>query len=323
MDDRNYDEIVSEQNEKLRIQRNYYRRLHVDDLCILNAEEYYESLKDWSKFKEPRDTSKRDAEKDLKLTILVKLWLKFKSIFSDKAKRELEEKRKEAKVLQQEYEQYHQKRVNRMRAQFEEQQRKNHESVDEMKSMYAKGDKKQIINFFNAVLVNDDFTLDILYRKERYDSASVISEYDENTKNLSYRYRIPNSDEICVIDRFVYDEKSGEIIAKELDKTHAKRVRMYLLQTLLLRSAARIICSDESKNIEFINLTGFIRYYDRAYGNNREINVVKLNISREIILQINPERANISELFERVLKGKFKTSAGLYDKEPFGLTEIK
>lgn len=50
---------------------------------------------------------------------------------------------------------------------------------------------------------------------------------------------------------------------------------------------------------------------------------MKLNISREIILQINPERANISELFERVLKGKFKTSAGLYDKEPFGLTEIK
>ena len=50
MDERNYDEIVSEQNEKLRIQRQYYRRLHVDDLCILNAEEYYESLKDWSKF---------------------------------------------------------------------------------------------------------------------------------------------------------------------------------------------------------------------------------------------------------------------------------
>ncbi|MBD8972439.1 MAG: hypothetical protein EGQ63_01175 [Clostridiales bacterium] len=319
MDDRNYDEIVSEQNEKLRIQRNYYRRLHVDDLCILNAEEYYESLKDWSTFTEPRDTSKRDAEKDSKVTF----WLKCKSIFSDKAKRELGEKRKEAKALQQEYEQYHQKRVNRMRAQFEEQQRKNHESVDEMKSMYAKRDKKQIITFFNAVLVNDNFTLDILYRQERYDSDSMISEYDEKTKTLSYRYRIPNSDEICVIDRFVYDEESGEFIAQKLDKTHAKRVRIHLLQTILLRSAVRIICSDESKNIEFINLTGFLRYYDRAYGNNREINVVKLNISREMILQINLERANVSELFERVLKGKFKTSAGLYDKEPFGLTEIK
>ena len=319
MDDRNYDEIVSEQNEKLRMQRNYYRRLHVDDLCILNAEEYYESLKDWSTFTEPRDTSKRDAEKDSKVTF----WLKCKSIFSDKAKRELGEKRKEAKALQQEYEQYHQKRVNRMRAQFEEQQRKNHESVDEMKSMYAKRDKKQIITFFNAVLVNDNFTLDILYRQERYDSDSMISEYDEKTKTLSYRYRIPNSDEICVIDRFVYDEESGEFIAPKLDKTHAKRVRIHLLQTILLRSAVRIICSDESKNIEFINLTGFLRYYDRAYGNNREINVVKLNISREMILQINLERANVSELFERVLKGKFKTSAGLYDKEPFGLTEIK
>lgn len=205
-----------------------------------------------------------------------------------------------------------------MRAQFEEQQRKNHESVDEMKSMYAKGDKKQIINFFNAVLVNDDFTLDILYRKERYDSASMISEYDEKTKTLSYRYRIPNSDEIW----FVYDEESGEVIAKELDKTHAKKVRIHLLQTLLLRSAERIICSDESKNIEFINITGFLCYYDRAYGNNRQINVVKLNISREMILQINPERADISELFERVLKGKFKISTGLYENEPFRLAEI-
>ena len=70
MDDRNYDEIVSEQNEKLRIQRKYYRRLHVDDLCILHAEEYYENLKDWSKFTEPRDTSRRDAEKDSKITLI-------------------------------------------------------------------------------------------------------------------------------------------------------------------------------------------------------------------------------------------------------------
>ncbi|MFR8064460.1 hypothetical protein [Thomasclavelia spiroformis] len=319
MEDRNHDEIVSEQNKKLRMQRNYYRRLHVDDLCILNAEEYYENLKDWSKFKEPRDMSKRNAEKDSKITFC----LKCKSIFSDKAKKELEEKRKEAKILQQKYEQRHQKRVDRKLAQFKEYQRKNHESVDKMKSLYARGDKKQIINYYNAVLANDDFTLDILYRQERYDSASMISEYDEKTKTLSYRYRIPSSDEICVIDRFVYDGESGEVVAKELDKTHAKRVRMHLLQTLLLRSVARIICSDESKNIEFINLTGFLRYYDRAYGNNREINVVKLKIGRDILLQINPERANISELFERTLKGKFKTSAGLYDKEPFCLTEIK
>ena len=33
-----------------------------------------------------------------------------------------------------------------------------------------------------------------------------------------------------------------------------RRNRIHLLQTLLLRSAARIICSDESKNIEFINI---------------------------------------------------------------------
>lgn len=319
MDDREYDEIVSEKNDKLRIQRKYYRRLHVDDLQVLSVNEYYEGLKDWSKFKEPRDTSKHDAEKDSQVTFL----LKCKSIFCHKARRELEEKRSKAKLLQDKYEQQHQNRVCRMRARFEERKRQNYESVDEMKTMYIKGNKEQIINFFDAVLENDNITLDILNRQESYDAASKVTQYDEKTKTLSYRYRIPNSDEICVIDRFVYDEESGAVIAKELDKTYAKRVRMHLLQTILLRSVARIIYSDESKNIEFINLTGFLRYYDRAYGNNREMNVVKLNISREMILQINPERANISELFERVLKGKFKISAGLYDKEPFELTEIK
>ena len=319
MDDRNYDEIVSEQNEILKIQRNYYRRLHVDDLCILNADEYYEGLKDWSKFKEPRDTSRRDAEKDSKITFL----LKCKSIFYDKAKKELEEKRNKAKLLQDEYEQYYQNRVSRMRAKFEERQRQNQESVDEMKSMYIKGDKAQIIDFFDAVLKNDDFTLDMLNRQESYDAASEVSQYDEKTKTLSYKYRIPNLNEICVIDRFVYDKRSNAVIAKELDKAHAQKVRMHLLETILLRSVVRVICSDEYNYVEFINLTGFLSYYDRAYGNYREINVVNLKMSRNILLQINPECADIPELFERVLKGKFKTSAGLYDKEPFRLTEIK
>lgn len=319
MDDREYDEIVSEQNEQLRIQRNYYRRLHVDDLRVLGVNEYYESLKDWSKFKGPRDTSKRDAEKDSQVTFI----LKCKSIFSDKAKTELEEKRNRAKLLQHEYEQRYQNRVNRLSAKFEEQQRRNHESVDEMKSMYIKGDKEQIINFFDAVLKSDDFTLDMLNGQECYDAASEVSQYDEKTKTLSYKYRIPNLDEICVIDRFVYDVESNAIIAKELDKAHAKKVRMHLLETLLLRSVARVIYSDEDNYVEFVNLTGFLSYYDRAYGNYRKINVVKLKISRDMLLQINPERADISELFERALKGKFKTSAGLYDKEPFGLTEIK
>lgn len=319
MDDREYDEIVSKQNEQLRMQINYYRRLHIDDLRVLDVDEYYESLKDWRKFKAPRDTSKRDAEKDSRVTLI----LKIKSIFSDIAKTELEENREKAKMLQHEYEMYHQKRVNKMRAQFEEKQRQNHESVDKMKSKFIEGDIEQIINFFNAVLESDEFTLDMLYRQERYDAGSEVSKYDKKTKTLSYKYRIPNTDEICVIDRFVYDEESGEVVEEELDKVHAQKVRLHLVETLLLRSAVRVICSDKYNYVDSVNLTGFLSYYDRAYGNHKEINVAKLQISRDVLLQINPERANVSELFERVLKGKFKITTGLYEKEPFRLTEIK
>lgn len=171
--------------------------------------------------------------------------------------------------------------------------------------MYIEGDKEQITNFFDAVLKSDDFTLDILNRQEYYDAANEVSQYDEKAKTLSYKYRIPNSDEICVIDRFVYDHKKNAVIAKELDKTHAQKVRLHVLETLLLRSVIRVIRSDEYKYVEFVNLAGFLRYYDRAYGNYRENNVVKLVISRNVLLQINLERVFISELFNRVLKGKF------------------
>lgn len=50
---------------------------------------------------------------------------------------------------------------------------------------------------------------------------------------------------------------------------------------------------------------------------------MQLIISRDLWSQINLEYANKSELFERVLKENFKTSAGLYEKEPFDLAEIK
>lgn len=319
MDDREYDKIVSEQNKQLRMQRNYYRRLHIDDLRTLDVDEYYESLKDWRKFKAPKDTSKRDAEKDSRVTFI----LKIKSIFSDKAKTELEEKREKAKMLQREYEMYYQKKVNRMRAQFEEEQRQNHESVDEMKSKFIKGDIEQIFNFFNSVLECDDFTLDMLYRQERYNTASEVYEYDKKTKTLSYKYRIPNMDEICVIARFVYDEKSGEVVEEELDKIHAQKVRLHLLEILLLRSATRVIRSDKYNCVDSVNIIGFLSYYDRAYGNYKEISVAELQISRDLLLQINPEGVSVLELFDRVLKGEFKMTTGLYEKEPFRLTEIK
>jgi len=320
MDDRIYEDNEQlrayRKNEELKVYRKYCDNLCLDNLCVLSVDDYYESLKDRSKFKEPRDTSKRDAKRDAQITFKSR----FRCFF---LKDETEcKKREKEKQLQSEYKQRHQEDVNRKRAEFEENQRQNHKLMDEMKSKYIKGDKEQIINFFNKVLQSDCFTIG-MGNGYYYDADSEVSQYDETTKTLSYEYRIPNARDICVIDEYIYDEKRNAVIPKEFDTVHAQKVRMNFLETLLLRSVARVIDSDTYNHVEFINLTGFLEYFDSAYGNYRKVNVVQLIISRDLWSQINLEYANKSELFERVLKENFKTSAGLYEKEPFDLAEIK
>ena len=111
--------------------------MHIDNLHPVDVDEYYESLKDWSEFIVPKNTSKQDAEKDSQITSI----LKIRAIFSNKAKKELEKKQEKAKLLQHKYEQDYQKRVNRKRFQFDDNQRKNHKLVDDMKSKFMKGDE--------------------------------------------------------------------------------------------------------------------------------------------------------------------------------------
>lgn len=309
-------EFILEQNKQLRLQRKYYRRLHIDNLHPVDVDEYYESLKDWSEFIVPKNTSKQDAEKDSQITSI----LKIRAIFSNKAKKELEKKQEKAKLLQHKYEQDYQKRVNRKRFQFDDNQRKNHKLVDDMKSKFMKGDEEQIIEFFNFVLQSDDFTLDT---QNYYDAVTKVLKCDAETNMLSYRYKLPDKGEICVIDKFIYDEESGEILQKKFDGIHATKIRINLIERLLLRSVAMIMCSDKYNYVSAVNLTGFLNYYDSAYGNYRELNVAKLQISKDVFSQINLERVNVSELFKRVLNEQFHISLGLYEKEPFELSEIK
>ena len=47
---------------------------------------------------------------------------------------------------------------------------------------------------------------------------------------------------------------------------------------------------------------------------------MKVNISRECYNKINPERANLKDLFERKLK--VKESTGLYIKRPYELKHV-
>ncbi len=97
------DETIGECAAALRKQRLYYDSIRYLDIMSIDPDIYYDGLKDWSQFREPKDTSRRDAEKDSG----VSLFLKVKAFFSDEAKKELFDKKVKADVLEKEYAKYY------------------------------------------------------------------------------------------------------------------------------------------------------------------------------------------------------------------------
>lgn len=311
------DEAVGERNAELHTQRWYYERLHFIELYPLDSEAYYESLKDWSSFKELEDTSRKDAEKDSGISGL----LKVSAVFSKASKSKLENKKSEAEILQKEYTDKFSKRVKRLREQYYKRQEQSNNTIDLMKEKLMKHDSVEVLEFFKAVLQYDEFTLDMLGTNEPYQNDIIMKEYDSKLGLLSYSYRIPNPEEICVIDRFYYDMKSDSIISRELDKTRTRNIRLKTARAILLRSAAMVYYSDAYENVKTLRITGYLSYYDSAFGTKRNVNAISLGISKDIFKQINLERAKLSELFDRVLKTK--EVAGLYSKNLYELKGIE
>jgi hypothetical protein len=307
---------VVERNEELRFQRRYYDSLHNLDIYPVNVDEYYDGLKDWSRFKEPRDTSRKDAEKDSGIS----RFLKFKAIFSETSKSELHKKKASAVALQKQYSELSAKEVDLKRKQFYQRQEDNNKAVEKMRQNLMRHNPDEIIEFFQAVLSGDGFTLNRLEANERYQSFVAVKDYDPTTSELSYSFRIPNQEEICVIDRFLYDDNEGIITSCDFDKTRAMNIRLRVVRAMLLRSAAMVYYSDSHGIIKSVNITGYLSYYDSALGNNQEINVVKVKIGKDVFKQLNLSRLNLKELFVRVLG--VKEATGLYSKEPFKLKEI-
>ncbi len=150
---------------------------------------------------------------------------------------------------------------------------------------------------------------------EIYKIEATVDIYSPQVAELSYSYRIPNPEEVCIIQKFLYDKKTERIEPRELDKTCAKNIRMKMARALLLRSAILAYNSDAYACVDTLKITGFLSFYDRAYGNTQRVDVIKVTITRDIIRQLNPEKLSLAELFEKVLKEK--VDKGLYVNRPY------
>ena len=82
-----------------------------------------------------------------------------------------------------------------------------------------------------------------------------------------------------------------------------------------------IFLSDRYGIVDAVEIAGYLRYFDSAYGNNRTKNVIRCRITRDVFNEVSLEWANPLELFGRVLNADI--SRGLYEKEPHTLREVE
>lgn len=308
---------IDERNNALFNQRRYYDSLHYVDLYPINASEYYEGLKDRSRFKEPKDKSHKDAEKDLGISRFLKLM----ALFFESSKFELNKKRVSAVELEKEYSESFAKRVSRRREQFYQRQDKGNKAVDLMLQNLMQHDPAEVQKYFQTVLASDQFTLDMLETNELYQSFVAVTNYDAKSSELSYNFRIPSQEEICSIDRFFYDDEKRIITARDLDKTRTRNIKLRMVRAMILRSATLVYYSDAYGNIKTVNVTGYLNYNDSAIGDKQSIDVIRVKIDKDTFEKLKIERLKLDDLFVRVLD--VKEAAGIYSKEPYELKKIK
>lgn len=310
------EEIIAEQTEILHALRRYYRDLYRVDIVPLNPDDYYDQQLDRRDYREPKDESRRQAAKEAG----VSLPLRIRALLSETARSELNERKAAADARQIVLAEEHAAMVEEHRAYFLQQQNQYNEMIDERKRMYLNGDPDEVMAYFEDVLLGDRFMIEFAEQPPLYKSCARAISYDPGKKSLCIRYRVPNADEICTIKSFTYNEKEWAVETKELPAQNAHRVRTDVLHAIIVRTAALVFYSDTYHLVDSLTITGYLDYFDRAYGTNQTVDVLKTTISEEEFLKVDLERARLEDLFARLFKTDVST--GLYRKEPYELKGV-
>lgn len=228
-------------------------------------------------------------------------------------------KKAKATELQKQYSIRRKKEIQRAEKRYYERQDKQNAKIENKRRDFYKGEYLEVIDYLYAVFANDCITIDY-YDCTKYDMKMSILDFQNENEKLSIQIRIPNSDEICTIKYFQLSEQYNEPFPIEYDKKLAIKQCLYVAYGIMLRAATLVITSDAQKWINEVTITGFLEYYDRAFGNYTALPVIKISISKELLHKINLERIDITTLFEKKLA--VKKSTGLYEKDPIDLKSL-
>lgn len=293
--------------------KNYSRRLHFINLQPCTAEDYYNSLKDWSEMEPFKKPKKKYVNKEAGIFG----GLRIKAFFSVAVKVELDEKKKQADAIYEADVRSALDFYNKRAKYFYEVQQKQHEEMDELHRKMKSGDIEQIEAYYSFALRQDTFSTDFL-NPFQIDVADV--QYDEANKKLRFAYRIPNSEEILTFSSFYYDQDQDAILPKPIEAKYQLVQKKHIMHRVLLRALIMTYASDAYGFLNDVEITGFLEYHESSYGTLRRKDVVNFHMNREEFAHTDFERVDVELLFSTRLKPK--ESSGLYSKKAEEIADI-
>jgi hypothetical protein len=257
-----------------------YRKLrynYVPDSSL----DYYDSIfkRDYLRYKPKRDANKRDARKSLRIGLLKSIKARFNPEEKKKIDNCLEAERMRLQEFIDVANQRERERCNRVNRSLDTQ-------ITNQKQALAKGSLIQAKEYFSAILLEDDYSLDGKYRYEVNCSVSYIKEI----KRLVIDYRLPTLYEIPDTKEWKVD-KNNELV----EKLFTKREFLELYEEILLDLAIRVIGlafdSDDQQIVSEIVFNGTCVYTDVS---DDVIFIISILVTKKEFETSNIRRADFS-----------------------------
>ena len=182
----------------------------------------------------------------------------------------------------------------------------------------ALGKEEELFEYFIHALEADRFNLiNNTFEKRYFNPAN----YSPRSKEISFGYKIPNLQELDLIESVSYNEKNDEFEYHNFSPSQLQQNALEIAESILFRAIVVLFSSDEFHVLKSVNLRATITYMDDAYGKEIVKPVMRVKMTREQFDQLGDlGEINAHSLFSRELNVEIVD--GLYLKKNFEIPAL-
>lgn len=160
-------------------------------------------------------------------------------------------------------------------------QQRNQE-VDELETLYKKGDISAVITYNSMVLERSEYP-------DEFPQNFRLA-YAPESKEMVVEYELPNVTIIPNVAEYKYAKTKDEIEEKPRKPAEIKELYQDIVASVTIRTLHEILEADQAKLIDVITFNGFVNSVDLATGKDIRPCLVSVRTTRESFMEINLTR---------------------------------